>query len=293
MAQSFPESLTAAAARQLIARKTESDLETQEGSMNGQLKSEVDAFRVGEQVRHRHFLFFAIAMAGVILVGCGRSDQPGSGVVPPPAPVASDSSTTPSNSEPPGGIELPEGPIPVPTEQESSSSKGLEMPNSVEAPADANGNTDSQSKIKYGTWEEIQTVAKTSGRITVVDLWSLACEPCLKEFPGLVRLHEMLGPAVQCIAVDLDFDGRQSRPPEYYEQRVADFLDSVGAPDFPTYISRTPSDDVYAATKLASIPAVLIYNADGEIVKVFVDAGDTVGFSYDKDVIPLVKKLAG
>ena len=50
---------------------------------------------------------------------------------------------------------------------------------------------------------------------------------------------------------------------------------------------------MYAATKLASIPAVLVYDAEGKVVKVFVDAGETVGFSYEKDVIPLVTRLAG
>ncbi len=208
--------------------------------------------------------------------------------------MKADASDTGSpNSEPPGGIELPQGSIPTPTEQDAPKSKGFEMPTGADVPAKPPGDAGAQSKIKYGTWEEIQTIAKTSGRITVIDLWSLACEPCLKEFPGLVHLHKTLGSAVQCIAVDMDFDGRKSRPPEYYEQQVIAFLDSVDASDLPTYISRTPSDDVYAATKLASIPAVLVYDADGEVVKVFVDAGDSVGFSYEKDVIPLVKKLAG
>ncbi len=167
---------------------------------------------------------------------------------------------------------MPPGDIPSPNSDDAPKSEGgIQLPANVELPIDSGAGA--QSKVKYGTWEEIQAVAKTSGRITVVDLWSLACEPCLKEFPGLVRLHETLGSSVQCIAVDLDFDGRKTRPPEHYEERVIAFLSSVRATGFPTYISRTPSDDVYAATKLASIPAVLIYNADGEVVKVFVDAG--------------------
>ena len=90
----------------------------------------------------------------------------------------------------------------------------------------------------------------------------------------------------------MDYDGRKTRPPEYYEQRVADFIKSVGA-EFTTYISSTPSDEVYAATDLVSIPAVMIFDAQGKVVQVFVDGGETAGFSYDDDVIPLVTKLAG
>ncbi len=169
------------------------------------------------------------------------------------------------------------------------------MPTEINAPGNApqvESGASSGRTIQYGTWEEIQQQVRSSGRITVVDLWSLSCEPCLKEFPGLVRLHQSHGSSIQCVAVDLDFDGRKSRPPEYYEPRVSEFLDRVGA-DFTTYISRTPSDDVFAVTQLDSIPAVLIYDDQGKIVKVFADAGDTVGFTYDKDIIPLVTKLAG
>jgi hypothetical protein len=70
------------------------------------------------------------------------------------------------------------------------------------------------------------------------------------------------------------------------------FLSSVGA-DFDNYLCNTPSDDVFAEVGLPSIPAVLVYDANGNLVKQFVDAGETIGFSYDTDVIPFVKKLAG
>lgn len=284
----------------MIARMTVPGLETQESLMNGQSKP-VDALSGTYRICRHHLLCWVLGIGLVTLLGCGRSESPGSAVVPPPVPDAGESgdpnNTDLSDSDPPGGIELPEGSIPTPAEQDAPKSKGIEMPAGAETPTntltDPPNNAGAQPKVKYGTWEEIQKVATTSGRITVVDLWSLACEPCLKEFPGLVQLHRTLGSSVQCIAVDIDFDGRQSRPPEYYEQQVIAFLGSVGAADFPTYISRTPSDDIYAATKLASIPAVLVYDADGEIVKVFEDAGDTVGFTYEKDVIPTVKKLAG
>jgi thiol-disulfide isomerase/thioredoxin len=167
------------------------------------------------------------------------------------------------------------------------------MPQGVKVPVES-GADQSEKKppeVQYATWQEIESAAKSSGRITVLDLWSLACEPCLKEFPGLVKLHQSHGSAVQCMAVDLDFDGRKSRPPELYEKDVVAFLDSVGAEGFPTYISRTISDDVYAATKLPSIPAVLVYDANGEIVRSFVDAGETAGFTYEKDVIPLIERM--
>jgi len=169
---------------------------------------------------------------------------------------------------------------------------GIELPPDLDIPVDST-NAESKTQVKFATWQEIDQFAKSTGRITVVDLWSLVCEPCLEEFPGLVALHQAMGDSVQCVAVDVDYDGRKNRPPEYYQQRVVDFLKSVKASGFPTYISKTPSDDVFKTTRLISIPAVMIYDANGEVVKVFVDTGEENAFTYEKDVVPFVKSLAG
>ena len=228
----------------------------------------------------------------VMTLGCGGSEPAKSTVVTPPAPSSSTGEPSPSEAtEPPGGLEMPEGTVPEDASGDAEpKAGGIEMPEKAVVPAEPGA--DSGASIQYGTWDEIEQMVKTSGRITVVDLWSLGCEPCLEEFPGLVRLHKSLGATVQCVSVDIDYDGRKTRPPEHYEEEVVSFLKSVGA-EFTNFISRTPNDEVYSATKLDSIPAVLIYGADGQLVKAFADSGDTIGFTYDKDVIPLVSKLAG
>ncbi len=229
------------------------------------------------------------------MVGCGGSTSDERTVVTPPEPAGSapEPSADPSDAPAPGGLELPPGEIPEVTPPDPSPAKpgGLEMPTET-TPPPADSAAARTPDVRYASWEEIEQHITSTGKITVVDLWSLSCEPCLKEFPGLVRLHNSYGSRVQCVAVDMDFDGRASRPPEYYHPRVADFLTSVGA-DFTTFISSTPSEEIYAATELDSIPAVLIYDQAGKVVQVFADAGDTVGFTYEKDIIPLVAKLAG
>jgi len=261
----------------------------------------------------RYCLGLTISCFG-LFAGCDSSgttapSEPPASVISPATPSAVDSTSSgaevdASDSEPqvpPGKLELPSGydpnqPAPE-SDDASDKSGGIELPADVEIPAESpageSSATQPRPQVRYATWDEINQIAKSAGRITVVDLWSLSCEPCLKEFPGLVELHRSMGESVQCIAVDVDYDGRQSRPPEYYQERVNAFLDSVKASGFPAYISKTPSDDVFAITKLISIPAVLIYDAKGEVVKVFVDAGDSTGFTYEKDVVPFVKSLAG
>ena len=197
---------------------------------------------------------------------------------------------------PPGTLELPSDyeASPSATEGDSTGTKsgGIELPPHVGSSGEATS-ADVSPAVKFATWQEIDQLAKSAGRITVIDLWSLACEPCLEEFPGLVKLHQTMGDSVQCVAVDVDYDGRKSRPPEYYQKRIVEFLKSVKASGFPTYISKTPSDDVFKTTKLISIPAVMIYDAKGEVVKVFVDTGEDNAFTYEKDVVPFVKGLAG
>ena len=239
----------------------------------------------------------AIVMA--LAIGCSRSDSSESSVVDPPAPQsepATASDQVKPGSELSGGIELPEGEIPTPeSTNQSSPDGGIELPEDVELspPNTDTGAATSTPNILYASWDEIQGQAQSAGKVTVVDLWSLSCEPCLREFPGLVALHQQLGSSVQCIAVDMDYDGRKSRPPERYADRVGAFLASVGAIGFPTYISSTPSEDVFTSMKIASLPAVLVYGTNGKVVKTFVDAGATAGFNYESDIVPLVANLAG
>ena len=226
----------------------------------------------------------------VFSIGCGRQSAPTSGIdrSDGDAPVGAQ---TPEVSSAPGELEMPTEIAPESDPPEPAATGGIEMPKDVAVPVESGASV--SPEIEYGSWQDIQSFAKSRGRVTVVDLWSLACEPCLKEFPGLVGLHDRLGSKVQCVAVDLDFDGRQTRPPEYYEDRVVAFLESVNASGFPMYISTTPSDDVFAEAGLPSIPAVLVFDHQGNLAKVFVDAGESAGFTYEKDVVPFVKKLIG
>lgn len=226
----------------------------------------------------------------VVTSGCGRQPASAPGVESSGGDTAVPAQT-PEVSSAPGKLEMPSEIAPGPDQSQPAATGGFEMPKDVAVPEGSGASA--TPEIEYGSWEDIQSFAKSRGRVTVVDLWSLACEPCLKEFPGLVSLHDRLGSKVQCIAVDLDFDGRQSRPPKYYEDQVVAFLESVGASGFPMYISTTPSDDVFAAAELASIPAVLVFDGEGNLTKVFVDAGESAGFTYEKDVVPFVEKLIG
>ena len=103
-------------------------------------------------------------------------------------------------------------------------------------------------------------------------------------------MQNRFGDKVVAIGANVDFDGRKTRPPESYEPKVTQFLSSVEA-EFTNYIVQTPSDEVFEAIGIGSIPAVIVFNEDGKVVKLFSDVGETAGFTYEADIVPLVEKL--
>jgi thiol-disulfide isomerase/thioredoxin len=254
------------------------------------------------------------------------TDQPAPNQPAPSQPAPSQPAPITDSNLAPGKIELPAGfdPAKVPAQptaegaapaqdskQEAAdpirSGKGLELPpaapNSsqletkpryrfVTAPAAPLQETaDAKSAgvtLKASAWSEIAKAVSKTGKVTVVDLWSLACEPCLKEFPGLVKLHRELGDKVACASVNLDFDGRKTKPAESYRPRAEAFLASVKA-TFPNYLSTTASDEVFGEVGIDSIPAVMVFDANGKLIRTFSDVGDDAGFTYDKNVIPFVQ----
>ena len=151
---------------------------------------------------------------------------------------------------------------------------------------------DNSVVLELSSWEEILHAAKTAGRPVVLDVWSLSCDPCLREYPGLVKLHEDYGDRLQCISANIEFDGRKSKPPASYFTSVHRFLRAQGS-TLKNLLCTTPSDDVYAALEIDSIPAVILFDAQGNEVQRFVDAGETIGFTYQTHVNPAVAKLLG
>ncbi len=185
-------------------------------------------------------------------------------------------------------------PSPVPTDENEAPASGT----TPAAPADPQSESAAATPEPAGTvatptfasLEEVQQHIQKLGRPAVVDYWSLACQPCMDEFPGLVRLHKQQGERVACIAVNVDFDGRKSKPPESYQEAATAFLTEQQAP-FRNFLCTTPSEDVYASLEIDSIPTVFVFAADGSVAKKFVDAGDTAGFTYEEDVAPFVEQM--
>ncbi|HVC97205.1 MAG TPA: thioredoxin-like domain-containing protein [Pirellulales bacterium] len=133
----------------------------------------------------------------------------------------------------------------------------------------------------------VELIKGHRGKVVVLDCWSTWCEPCMKEFPGLVALDEKYGPdKVACISLSLDFEGLSDKKPEEYRENVLKFLKSQRAA-FDNVLSSTPADELSKQLKFPSPPTVFVYDQQGELAKKF-EGPDAL---YETKIGPFVEQL--
>jgi thiol-disulfide isomerase/thioredoxin len=129
------------------------------------------------------------------------------------------------------------------------------------------------------------------GQVVVMDAWSTSCPPCLKEFPHLVELHKQHGASgLACISLSFDFEGIGT--PEEQLPNVEKFLNDQGA-TFDNVLGSEESDALYRKFQLASVPAVFVYDRQGNLRKRFDNQqakSERDAFTYEQ-VGELVKEL--
>jgi thiol-disulfide isomerase/thioredoxin len=141
-------------------------------------------------------------------------------------------------------------------------------------------------------WDEYQALLQRHrGKIVVVDCWSTSCDPCLKEFPGLVALASKFKYEVACVSLSLDYEGGDTRP-EDVRERVLKFLTEQGA-TFDNVISRLDSDALLTRLQIAAPPVVLVYDRKGDLVRKFDNdrANSEAEYFTYRDVEAVVERL--
>lgn len=134
----------------------------------------------------------------------------------------------------------------------------------------------------------LAAVAAHRGRVVVLDCWSTACPPCVRDFPELVALARKYPGEVACLSLSLDYEGIGA--PEDALPRVREFLTSVGAGPVENMLGREESDDLYRKLGLASVPAVFVWGRDGMLARRFDEDGAGRPFTY-ADVETAVREL--
>jgi thiol-disulfide isomerase/thioredoxin len=129
----------------------------------------------------------------------------------------------------------------------------------------------------------MEHIARSRGKVVVMDAWSTSCAPCIQEFHNLVALHQKYGPKqVSCMSLSFDYEGLGK--PEEQQQRVLEFLRGQGA-TFDNLLSSLESDELYRKLNLASVPAVFVYDREGRLRKRFDNEkakNKAEAFTYDQ-----------
>jgi thiol-disulfide isomerase/thioredoxin len=188
-------------------------------------------------MRNTIALLLYLAAASAVTLGCSNSQKP-------PLPAAAPATDQATQTQPP------------PVENGSVS------------PADG-------VTVEVKDFDGIQELlASKRGRVVVMDCWSTWCDPCVKEFPGLVALHtKYSSDDLACISLSFNYEGGKTETPEEHIPAVLDFLRGQKA-TFDNVIASVPSEELYQSLgfKSAAIPAIFVYDRDGNIAKQFESA---------------------
>lgn len=109
--------------------------------------------------------------------------------------------------------------------------------------------------------ELLERVRDGKARVTVVNLWATFCQPCVEEFPDLVRLEKAYrDKGVRVFFVSVDFDSELPA--------VRRFLRQQGV-DFPTFLKAQDDDTAFINTLhpewSGALPATFVYDAQGRL----------------------------
>jgi thiol-disulfide isomerase/thioredoxin len=135
------------------------------------------------------------------------------------------------------------------------------------APVETVSRSAPEVKLELKSFDDLQKlIASKQGKLVVVDAWSTYCEPCMKEFPNLVALHKQHGDQVACISLCANYSGLGK--PEDEKEEPRKFLQSQGA-TFDNILSTDPDTKLYKSLDIVSVPAILVYDRAGKLLKKF------------------------
>ena len=138
--------------------------------------------------------------------------------------------------------------------------------------------------VTFSQWQ--QNLASYRGQIVVVDFWATWCAPCVERFPHMVKLHEKYATTGKVRFVSMNLDDKDD--PEAI-RRAQDFLIKQKAA-FDNFLMNEITPDAFEKLDLLSIPAVMIYDAGGQLKQKL--TGDNPNKQYtSEDVETAIKQM--
>ncbi len=127
-------------------------------------------------------------------------------------------------------------------------------------------------------------IAEGDAKYTLVDCWATWCGPCKENFPHVLEMHEKYGDKGLKVASlsfdkgtgDADFDAKQVAAAHA-------FLGEINAGDISNYVLEVENiGDAFEAFDITTIPAVFVYDAEGNEVKRYTWDDPNDQFTYEQ-----------
>jgi thiol-disulfide isomerase/thioredoxin len=128
------------------------------------------------------------------------------------------------------------------------------------APVDRSGAA--EPTLRPATAAQVLQAARAPGaKAALINVWATWCQPCVEEFPDLVKLHRAyVGRGLRLVLVSADFEDERDS--------VLEFLKKQGA-SFPSYLKDQKDEDFIDgidARWSGALPASFVLDASGRIV---------------------------
>lgn len=139
-------------------------------------------------------------------------------------------------------------------------------------------------RIAPATGREIlQAVRESEAKAVLVNIWATWCQPCIEEFPELLRLHRQYGgKGVELILVSADFESEMPNVIAFLAKQGVNFLTYIKSGNDMEFI------DTLNPTWSGALPATFIYDAKGVLHNFW--EGKTTYSELEQKILEVLEK---
>ncbi len=100
-------------------------------------------------------------------------------------------------------------------------------------------------------------LSEHEGKITIINFWASWCNPCVEEFPSMIKLVDHFGDKLQIIAVSTDDDKKD----------IANFLKAFGLPKPGFEVVWDKNKEAMKQFGIEKVPESFLVDKDGKLIR--------------------------